>query len=264
MWVTEDRIVTTSTTIDAPTKPPAPVSAARAVDALKVYGEGDVAVRALDGVSVDIPQGVFTAVMGPSGCGKSTLVHCLAGLDTLTSGEIEVGGESLAGMSEKALTILRRDRIGFVFQSFNLIPTLTALENIKLPADLAGRRLDGAWLDTVIDTVGLRDRLQHRPSELSGGQQQRVAVARSLAGRPAIVFADEPTGNLDSRAASEILGFLRRAVDDFGQTVVMVTHDPNAAAYSDRVVFMADGQVVDEMAGPTTERVLDRMKRIGA
>ena len=256
--------MTTSTTIDAPAKLPAPVSAARAVDAVKVYGEGDVAVRALDHVSVDIPQGVFTAVMGPSGCGKSTLVHCLAGLDTLTSGEIEVGGESLADMSEKELTILRRDRIGFVFQSFNLIPTLTALENVKLPADLAGRRLDEAWLDTVIDTVGLRDRLHHRPSELSGGQQQRVAVARSLAGRPAIVFADEPTGNLDSRAASEILGFLRRAVDDFGQTVVMVTHDPNAAAYSDRVVFMADGRVVDEMAEPTTERVLDRMKRIGA
>ena len=231
---------------------------------MKTYGEGDVAVRALDHVSVDIPQGGFTAVMGPSGCGKSTLVHCLAGLDTLTSGEIEVGGESLAGMSEKELTILRRDRIGFVFQSFNLIPTLTALENIKLPADLAGRRLDEAWLDTVIDTVGLRDRLDHRPSELSGGQQQRVAVARSLAGRPAIVFADEPTGNLDSRAASEILGFLRRAVDDFGQTVVMVTHDPNAAAYSDRVVFMADGRVVDEMADPTTEQVLDRMKRFGA
>jgi putative ABC transport system ATP-binding protein len=256
--------VTTATTIAPSATAHETTLAARAIDAVKVYGEGDVAVRALDRVSVDIPAGAFTAVMGPSGCGKSTLVHCLAGLDTLTSGAIEVGGQSLAGLSEKQLTILRRDRIGFVFQSFNLIPTLTALENITLPADLAGRHVDQAWLDTVIDTVGLRDRLQHRPGELSGGQQQRVAVARSLAGRPAIVFADEPTGNLDSRAAGEILGFLRRAVDDFGQTVVMVTHDPSGAAYSDRVVFMADGQVVDEMVDPTTERVLDRMKRLGA
>jgi putative ABC transport system ATP-binding protein len=256
--------VSTSTTIVRPNSLEATELAARSVDAVKVYGAGDVAVRALDHVTVDVPRGAFTAVMGPSGCGKSTLVHCLAGLDTLTSGEIEVGGQLLAGMSEKELTILRRDRIGFVFQSFNLIPTLTAAENIALPADLAGRHLDQAWLDTVIDTVGLRDRLQHRPSELSGGQQQRVAVARSVAGSPEIVFADEPTGNLDSRAAGEILGLLRRAVDDFGQTVVMVTHDPNAAAFSDHVIFMADGRVAGELTDPTTERVLDRMKRLGA
>ena len=235
--------MSTSTTIDPLSSLEGTGLAARAVDAVKVYGEGDVAVRALDHVTVDVPRGRFTAVMGPSGCGKSTLVHCLAGLDSLTSGDIEVGGQRLAGMSEKELTILRRDRIGFVFQSFNLIPTLTAAENIGLPADLAGRHLDQAWLDTVIDTVGLRDRLHHRPGELSGGQQQRVAVARSLAGRPEIVFADEPTGNLDSAAAGEILGLLRRAVDDFGQTVVMVTHDPNAAAYADDVVVIEDGKV---------------------
>ena len=238
--------------------------AARAIDAVKVYGQGDVEVRALDGVDVDIERGAFTAVMGPSGSGKSTLVHCLAGLDTLSSGEIEVGGARLSGMSEKQLTILRRDRIGFVFQSFNLIPTLTALENIRLPADLAGRDLDDAWVDQVIDTVGLRDRLRHRPSELSGGQQQRVAIARSMAGRPEIVFADEPTGNLDSRSAAEVLGFLRQAVDDFGQTVVMVTHDPFAASFADRVVFLADGRIADEMRQPTTAAVLDRMKRFGA
>ncbi|MGK2948214.1 MAG: ABC transporter ATP-binding protein, partial [Acidimicrobiales bacterium] len=208
---------------------------------------GDVIVRALDGVDVDIERGVFTAVMGPSGSGKSTLVHCLAGLDTLTDGDIELGGRRLAGLSDKELTVLRRDHVGFVFQSFNLIPTLNALENITLPADLAGRQLDQAWLDEVVDTVGLRDRIGHRPGELSGGQQQRVAVARSLAGRPDILFADEPTGNLDSRSAAEVLGFLRAAVDDFGQTVVMVTHDPTAAAYSDRVLFLADGRVADEM-----------------
>ena len=237
--------------------------AARAIDAVKVYGEGDIAVRALDHVSLDIPTAGFTAVMGPSGCGKSTLVHCLAGLDTLTSGEIEVGGRRLAGMSEKDLTVLRRDRIGFVFQSFNLIPTLTARENITLPADLAGRHLDGAWLEAVIDAVGLRDRLDHRPGELSGGQQQRVAVARSLAGRPAIVFADEPTGNLDSRAAGEILHLLRSAVDDFGQTVVMVTHDAMAASTSDHVVFMADGRIADDVLHPTAEKILERMKTLG-
>ncbi len=253
------------TTTTATTEPRTTVAlAARAIDAVKVYGEGEVEVRALDHVDVDIPRGAFTAVMGPSGSGKSTLIHCLAGLDTLTSGEIEVGGQRLSRLSEKELTVLRRDRIGFVFQSFNLIPTLTALENIKLPADLAGRHLDPTWLDTVIDTVGLRDRLAHRPGELSGGQQQRVAVARSLAGRPEIIFADEPTGNLDSRSAAETLEFLRRAVDDFGQTVVMVTHDPTAASYSDRVIFLADGRVADEMLDPTTERVLDRMKRFGA
>jgi putative ABC transport system ATP-binding protein len=201
--------------------------------------------------------------MGPSGSGKSTLVHCLAGLDTLTSGEIELGGTKLSGLTEKERTLLRRDHVGFVFQAFNLVPTLTALENITLPADLAGRDLDAAWLDTVIDTVHLRDRLRHRPSELSGGQQQRVAIARSLVGRPDIVFADEPTGNLDSKSAAEVLGFLRRAVDEFGLTIVMVTHDPVAAAYSDKVVFLADGRIVDEMPHPTRRRVLDRMKRFG-
>jgi putative ABC transport system ATP-binding protein len=237
--------------------------AARAIDAVKTYGTDDVVVRALDHVDVDIEAGVFTAVMGPSGSGKSTLVNCLAGLDALTSGAIELGGERLSTMDEKQLSILRRDHVGFVFQSFNLIPTLTALENITLPADLARRTLDPGWLDTVIDTVHLRDRLHHRPAELSGGQQQRVAIARSLAGRPAIVFADEPTGNLDSRAAAEVLGFLRRAVDEFGQTIVMVTHDPVAAGYSDRVLFLADGRVGDEMREPTSGRVLDRMKRFG-
>jgi putative ABC transport system ATP-binding protein len=237
--------------------------AVRAEGAVKVYGSGAVMVRALDGIDIAIDQGAFTAVMGPSGSGKSTLVHCLAGLDTLTSGEIELAGMRLSTLSEKRLTILRRDHVGFVFQAFNLIPTLTALENITLPADLAGRRLDQAWLDTVIDTVRLRDRLHHRPDELSGGQQQRVAIARSLASRPEIVFADEPTGNLDSRSAAEVLGLLRGAVDDFGQTIVMVTHDPAAASRSDRVVFLADGRIADEMLQPTTERVLDRMKELG-
>jgi putative ABC transport system ATP-binding protein len=237
--------------------------AVRAIGAVKTYGMGDISVRALDGVDIDIQRSAYTAVMGPSGSGKSTLVHCLAGLDTLTEGEIELGGERLSGMSDKQLTVLRRDHVGFVFQSFNLIPTLTALENITLPADLGGRRLEQSWLDTVIDTVSLRDRLRHRPGELSGGQQQRVAIARSLAGRPEIVFADEPTGNLDSRSATEVLGFLRRAVDDFGQTVVMVTHDPVAAAYSDRVVFLVDGQIAGEMFHPTRELVLDRMKGFG-
>ena len=237
--------------------------AARAVDAVKVYGTGLVEVRALDSVDLDLERGAFTAVMGPSGSGKSTLVHCLAGLDTLTSGRIELGGQDLSGLSETQLTVLRRDHVGFVFQSFNLIPTLDALENIRLPSDLAGRRLDPAWLDAVVDAVGLRDRLRHRPAELSGGQQQRVAIARSLVGRPDIVFADEPTGNLDSRSAGEILEFLRRAVDDFDQTVVMVTHDPGAAAHSDRVVFLADGRLADEMQAPTTERVLERLKRLG-
>jgi putative ABC transport system ATP-binding protein len=256
--------VTQSTSVDGDRPSVTRELAARAIGAVKVYGTGDVQVRALDDVDVDIERGAFTAVMGPSGSGKSTLVHCLAGLDSLTSGEIEVGGVRLSGMSEKELTILRRDRIGFVFQSFNLIPTLTAAENIRLPADLAGRRLDQAWLDQVIDTVGLRDRLHHRPSELSGGQQQRVAIARSMAGRPDIVFADEPTGNLDSRSAAEVLGFLRQAVDDFGQTVVMVTHDPFAASFADRVVFLADGRIADEMLQPTTAAVLDRMKRFGS
>ena len=237
--------------------------AVRAVHATKVYGKGATAVTALDDVTVEFGRGAFTAIMGPSGSGKSTLMHALAGLDTLSAGQVWLGDQKLAGLADKALTIIRRDRIGFVFQAFNLVPTLTALENITLPMALAGRAPDPAWLDTVIGTVGLGDRLRHRPSELSGGQQQRVAVARALAGRPDVVFADEPTGNLDSRASAEVLSFLRAAVDDFGQTVVMVTHDAVAASYASHVVFLADGRVVDEMTAPTAERVLDRMKRFG-
>jgi putative ABC transport system ATP-binding protein len=238
-------------------------TAARAVDAVKVYGTGDAEVRALDGISVDFPAGRYTAVMGPSGSGKSTLLHCLAGLDTLTSGRIFLGGTDLTTLTEKKLTVLRREKVGFVFQSFNLVPTLNASENITLPLDIAGRDADPAWFDTVVDTVGLRDRLRHRPTELSGGQQQRVAAARAMVSRPEIVFADEPTGNLDSRSGAELLAFLRRAVDEYGQAIVMVTHDPNAAAYADHVVFLADGTVVDDMAEPTAEKVLDRMKPLG-
>ncbi|CAN5211153.1 ABC transporter ATP-binding protein [soil metagenome] len=237
--------------------------AARAVEAVKVYGAGNAAVRALDGISVEFPSGRFTAIMGPSGSGKSTLLHCLAGLDRLTSGKVYIGGVDLTTLEEKRLTILRRDKVGFVFQAFNLLPTLTAAENITLPLDIAGRKADAGWRDTVIDTIGLRDRLTHKPAELSGGQQQRVAAARALVSRPEIVFADEPTGNLDSRSSAELLGFLRRAVDEFGQTIVMVTHDPGAAAYADRVVFLADGRIVDQMSDPTAERVLDRMKGLG-
>ncbi len=235
-----------------------------AVEATKTYGTHDAAVHALDGVSVGFEAGRFTAMMGPSGSGKSTLLHCLAGLDTLTSGSIRIGDVDLATLREKELTLLRRDRIGFVFQSFNLIPTLNALENITLPMSLARRQPDQAWLDHVVDTVGLRSRLTHRPSELSGGQQQRVAVARALASRPEIIFADEPTGNLDSRAGAEILTFLRNAVRELDQTVVMVTHDPNAAAYADRAVFLADGRIVDDLADPTAITVLDRMKNFGS
>jgi putative ABC transport system ATP-binding protein len=226
-----------------------------------VYGEGEAQVLALDNVDIDIERGRFTAIMGPSGSGKSTLMHCLAGLDSVTSGTVMIGDVDLTTLKDKALTALRRDQVGFVFQSFNLIPTLTALENITLPMDIAGTKPDQQWLDTIIDTVGLRSRLSHKPSELSGGQQQRVACARALASRPAIIFADEPTGNLDSRSGAEVLGFLRRSVDEFGQTIVMVTHDPNAASYSQRVVFLADGRISDEMSDPTPERVLDRMKR---
>jgi putative ABC transport system ATP-binding protein len=238
-------------------------AAARAVDATKVYGSGDTAVIALDEVSVDLEAGRFTAVMGPSGSGKSTLMHCVAGLDSLTAGHVYIGDVDLAALSDRQLTLLRRDRVGFVFQAFNLVPTLTARENIVLPDRLAGRRVDAAWLDEVVTTLGLGDRLTHRPAELSGGQQQRVAVARALAGRPDIVFADEPTGNLDSRAGSEILGFLRRAVDDLGQTVVMVTHDPTSAAVADRAVFLADGRIVDDLESPTAASVLDRMSTLG-
>ena len=239
------------------------VPAARATNAVKVYGDGrsDTSVRALDGVNVEFQPGRFTAIMGPSGSGKSTLLHCLAGLDSLSSGTIHIGETALGTLRERQLTRLRRDRIGFIFQAFNLLPTLTAAENITLPLALAGRRPDPDWYDTVIDVVGLRDRLGHRPAELSGGQQQRVAAARALVSRPEIIFADEPTGNLDSRAGGELLAFMRRAVDAFDQTIVMVTHDPVAASYADRIVFLADGQVVDEMAQPTPERVLDRMKQ---
>jgi len=237
--------------------------AARAVDATKIYGKGDTEVRALDGVSVDFPARAFTAIMGPSGSGKSTLMQCVAGLDSLTSGQVFIGEAELSRLSEKQLTLLRRDKIGFVFQAYNLVPTLTAGENITLPMDLAGRKPDQGWVDRVVDTVDLRDRLHHRPSELSGGQQQRVAVARALASRPDIIFGDEPTGNLDSRSGAEILSFLREAVSDLGQTVVMVTHDPVAASYADQVLFLADGKIVDRMDQPTADRVLDRMKQFG-
>ncbi|HSL10197.1 MAG TPA: ABC transporter ATP-binding protein [Actinomycetota bacterium] len=237
--------------------------AARAVDLRKVYGEGDAAVEALRGVSVEFGAGEFTAIMGPSGSGKSTLLHCMAGLDAPTSGQVLIGDVDLTTLSEKALTQLRRDRVGFVFQAFNLVPTLTAKENITLPLDIAGREIDRAWFDRVVDAVRLRDRLGHRPAELSGGQQQRVAGARALASRPQIVFADEPTGNLDSKSGAELLAFLRSAVDDHGQTIVMVTHDAHAASFSDRVIFLADGRVVDELREPTPERVLDRMARVG-
>ncbi|HEV7760317.1 MAG TPA: ABC transporter ATP-binding protein [Acidimicrobiales bacterium] len=236
--------------------------AAGAAHATKIYGEGDTIVRALDDVSVEFPAERFTAIMGPSGSGKSTLMHCVAGLDTLTSGQVFVAGVDLGTLGERDLTKLRRDRIGFVFQAFNLVPTLTAIENITLPMLLAGRDADQEWVDYVVETVGLGDRLSHRPAELSGGQQQRVAVARALAGRPQVIFADEPTGNLDSRAGGEILAFMRRAVDDLGQTIVMVTHDPVAAGYADSAVFLADGQVVDVMDDPTSETVLERMKNL--
>jgi putative ABC transport system ATP-binding protein len=263
----------------------APV-AVRAEEAVKVYGTGATAVRALDGVSLALPAGGFTAIMGPSGSGKSTLMHCLAGLDTLTSGRAFIGDVDLGRLSEKQLTRLRRDHVGFVFQAFNLLPMLSAGENITLPLDLAGRQsrraarrrsrqereapatssrgVDRRWVRSIVETVGLGDRVNHRPSELSGGQQQRVAVARALASRPSVIFADEPTGNLDSRSGGEILAFLRRAVDELGQTIVMVTHDPVAAAYADAVVFLADGRVVDQMQAPTAERVLERLKAFGS
>ena len=237
--------------------------AAAAINATKIYGSGDTQVVALDAVSAEFNKGQFTAIMGPSGSGKSTLMHCLAGLDLLTSGSVLIGGDDLSQLKERDLTLLRRDKIGFIFQAFNLIPTLSALENITLPMDLGGIKPDQGWLDTVIDTVGLRDRLSHRPSELSGGQQQRVAVARALASRPQIIFADEPTGNLDSRTGTEILTFMRKEDDELRQTIVMVTHDPNAAGYSDRVLFLADGRLVDEMFEPTAAKVLDKMKALG-
>ncbi len=236
-------------------------AAARAVNARKSYGGGDAAVHALAGVTVEFPEARFTAIMGPSGSGKSTLMQCVAGLDRLSSGSAFIGDTELGGLDKTALTLLRRDRLGFVFQQYNLLATLTARENILLPLTLARAAHDDAWLDEVVSTVGLGDRLGNLPSQLSGGQQQRVAVARALVPKPDIIFADEPTGALDSRTGMEILGFMRRAVDETGQTIVMVTHDPHAASYSDNVLFLADGQIIDEMAEPTSERVLDRMKQ---
>jgi putative ABC transport system ATP-binding protein len=237
--------------------------AVHAVEVTKTYGDGPTAVTALDRVSTAFGRRRFTAVMGPSGSGKSTLLHCIAGLDTVDTGEIRLGDVDLTRLDERALTRLRRERVGFVFQAFNLLPTLTAAENLTLPLAIAGRRADPAWVDRVVEAVGLRDRLGHRPAELSGGQQQRLAAARALAARPEVVFADEPTGNLDSRSSAELLGFLRRSVEELGQTIVMVTHDPVAAGHADEVVFLADGRVVDLMAAPTAERVLDRMKALG-
>jgi len=236
--------------------------AARAIGLTKTYGEGDAAVRALDDVSVDFERARFSAIMGPSGSGKSTLLHCMAGLDKPTSGQVLIGDVDLTTLSEKDLTLLRRKSVGFVFQAYNLVPTLTASENITLPLDIAGVEPDKAWFDEVVDTVGIRDRLSHRPAELSGGQQQRVAGARALVSRPQIVFADEPTGNLDSKASLEILEFLASAVKDHGQTIVMVTHDASAASFADRIVFLGDGRIVDEMVEPTTERILDRLKSL--
>ncbi|MFW0783086.1 ABC transporter ATP-binding protein [Gordonia sp. CPCC 206044] len=237
-------------------------SAAGAADLTKVYGTGDTVVEALRGVTIEFPAGEFTAIMGPSGSGKSTLMHCLAGLDVATGGQVHIGDIDLTGLSDKAMTTLRRDRIGFVFQSFNLVPTLTAAENITLPVDIAGREVDKAWFDTVVERLGITDRLGHLPSELSGGQQQRVACARALVGKPDIIFGDEPTGNLDSRSSGEVLEILRAATDEFGQTVVIVTHDPRAASYADRVVFLADGQIVRELARPSADDVFEVMKHL--
>ncbi|MFH9059688.1 ABC transporter ATP-binding protein [Streptomyces coeruleorubidus] len=246
--------------ITTPTAHRATAVAARAEDLSKVYGQGETRVIALDHVTVNFHQGEYTAIMGPSGSGKSTLMHCVAGLDTFSGGSVRIGDTELGPLKDKQLTRLRRDKIGFIFQAFNLLPTLTALENITLPMDIAGRKPDKEWLGKVIDMVGLADRLGHRPAQLSGGQQQRVAVARALASRPEIIFGDEPTGNLDSRSGAQVLGFLRNSVRELGQTVVMVTHDPVAASYADRVIFLADGRIVDEMLRPTADGVLDRMK----
>ena len=241
----------------------ATVAAARMTDGTKVYGSDDTEVRALDGVTVDFEQGKFTAIMGPSGSGKSTLMHCVAGLDDLTSGSVHIGDVELGSLSDRDLTLLRRDKVGFVFQAYNLLPTLTAAENTTLPLDLAGRRPDSGWMDQVVKAIGIADRLNHRPDELSGGQQQRVAVARALVSQPEIVFADEPTGNLDSKTGEEVLDFLRTAVEDLGQTMVMVTHDAGAAARAHRVLFLADGRIVDEMVEPTSDRILDYIKGPG-
>jgi putative ABC transport system ATP-binding protein len=253
---------TPSTSPEPPTAGP-PKAAARSVDLVKVYGSGDTEVRALDGVSVNFQAGRFTAIMGPSGSGKSTLMHCVAGLDSVTSGKVFIDDTDLTTLDDKALTKVRREQVGFVFQAFNLVPTLNAMENITLPLDLAGRDYDDAWIGSVVKTVRLGDRLEHRPSELSGGQQQRVAVARALAGKPRIIFADEPTGNLDSRAGTEILRFMRQAVIDYDQTIVMVTHDPVAASYANRVLFLSDGHIVSQLFEPTSAQIIDRMKQLG-
>ncbi len=239
------------------------VSAARMSNGSKIYGTGDTEVRALDGVDVEFERGRFTAIMGPSGSGKSTLMHCVAGLDDLTSGSVHIGDVELGSLSDQDLTLLRRDKVGFVFQAYNLLPTLTAAENTTLPLDLAGRRPDSSWMDQVVKSIGIADRLNHRPDELSGGQQQRVAIARALVSQPEIVFADEPTGNLDSKTGEEVLDFLRAAVEDLGQTMVMVTHDAGAAARAHRVLFLADGRIVDEMVEPTPDRILDHIKGLG-
>ena len=254
--------MTTTANVSAETVRAPFLTAVRAAEIVKIYGRGDTAVRALNGATLSIPVGQFTAVMGPSGSGKSTLMHALAGLDSIDGGQILIGDTDVGRLSERQRTLLRRDRIGFVFQSFNLVPTLTAAENIVLPLTLAGRRPDQPWIDELVATLGLADRLRHRPTELSGGQQQRVAVARALATRPEIVFADEPTGNLDSRAGEALLSFLRHAARDLGQTIVMVTHDPSAAAHADRVIFLADGRVVDELCRPSIPTILARMARL--
>ncbi len=255
MTITDHASTGTPSSSDAP--------AARAVDLVKIYGKGDAVVHALSGVNVEFQRGQFTAVMGPSGSGKSTLMHCMAGLDTPTSGHCYVGDQDIGTLDDAGLTQMRRDRVGFVFQSFNLVPTLTARENITLPSDLAGKKIDDAWFDYLVTQLGIGDRLSHRPQEMSGGQQQRAACARALIGRPDLIFADEPTGNLDSNSSMEMLGFLRRSVTEFNQSIVMVTHDPRGAAYADRVVFLADGRVVGELASPTADSVLEHMKQLG-
>lgn len=239
------------------------IYAARLEDGVKTYGEGDAAVHALNGATAEFERGRFTAIMGPSGSGKSTLLHCIAGLDSLTSGSAYIGDVDLSSLKDRDLTLLRRERIGFVFQAFNLVPSLNAEENILLPLSIGGKKPDEDWYSQILDTVGLRDRLKHLPAELSGGEQQRVAAARALVSRPEIIFADEPSGNLDSKAGAELLGFMRRAVNDFGQTIVMVTHDPNTASYADRIIFLEDGKTVDEMSDPTPGSVLDRLKSLG-
>lgn len=251
------------TTLPAPSLADSLLIAARAVGASKIYGSGDSEVRALDGVDVSFEKGKFTAIMGPSGSGKSTLMHCVAGLDSLTAGSVFISDTDLSSLNDKQLTELRRQKVGFIFQAFNLIPTLSAEENIMLPLTLGRSKGDRTWIDGVIDTISLRDRLTHRPSELSGGQQQRVAIARALASQPDIIFADEPTGNLDSKTGSEVLTFMRRAVSDLGQTIVMVTHDAVAASYADRIVFLADGKIAGEMFSPTAQKVLDYLKHLG-